>query len=795
MLKRTVLAGVAAAAVLTPCSMLRADGFAVGDKLTVQPAVPLRASPFPLEQVRLLDGPFKEAMLRDKRYLLELEPDRLLHTFRLTAGLPTQARPYGGWEAPASELRGHSAGHYLTALCLMFASTGDEALKSRVDALVSELAKCQAAMPSQGYGAGFLSAYPESFFDRVDGGKPVWAPYYTLHKILAGLLDAYLYCGNKQALEVLENMAAWLKARVDRLGHERQQMALGNEHGGMNEVLANLYAVTGKPEHLALAKAFNHEAIFAPLAKGEDQLNGKHANTQIPKIIGAAREYELTGDLALKDVACSFWKFVALDRSYCIGGHSDGEHFFPIDQFAQHLSPATCETCNTYNMLKLTRHLFAWEPQARLMDFYERALFNQILASQDPLTGMVIYFASLKPGHFKSYSTPDSSFWCCLGTGIENHGKYGDTIYFHGADALYLNLFIASELNWREKGVVVRQETRFPEEDTTRLTLRCEKPVRLALKVRYPAWAADGMTVSVNGNSEAVAGPAGTYVTLDRTWGDKDQVDIRMPMRLRLEALPGASNWVSVLCGPIVLAGELGTEGLENTKPYVKGQLDQQTIPVPNVPVFVCEAKDLLGRIMPVDGKPLTFRTQGVGQPQDVSLSPYYRLHHQRLSVYWRLLTAEDWRKREAEIQAEAARRKALEARITDEVKPGEQQPETDHRLKTEDSRAGDFRDRKWRDAQGWFSYEVKVAPDTPMTLVCTYWGDDGGARLFDILVDGQVVATQKLANSRPGVFFDEQYDLPEALTRGKEKVTVTFRAAPGHTAGGLFGLMLLKQQ
>ena len=790
-----LLAWITAAAALTPCAMLCADGFAVGDKLNVLPKAPMLAEPFPLERVRLLDGPFKEAMLRDKRYLLDLDPDRLLHTFRLTAGLPTKAQPYGGWEEPACELRGHSMGHYLTALCLMFAATGDEALKQRADRLVSELATCQAALPAQGYGAGFLSAYPDSFFDRVDGGKPVWAPYYTLHKILAGLLDAYLYCGNRQALEVLENMASWLKARVDRLGYERQQQALGNEHGGMNEVLANLYAVTGKPEHLALAKAFNHDTIFAPLAKGEDHLNGMHANTQIPKVIGAAREYELTGDPALKDVACNFWKFVALDRSYCIGGHSDGEHFFPVDQFARHLSPATCETCNTYNMLKLTRHLFAWEPQARLMDFYERALFNQILASQDPLTGMVIYFASLKPGHFKSYSTPDDSFWCCLGTGIENHGKYGDTIYFHDADELYLNLFIASELNWREKGVVVRQETRFPEENTTRLTLRCEKPVKLALKVRYPAWAADGMTVRVNGKNEAVSGPAGSYVILDRTWSDKDQVDIRIPMRLHLEALPGASNWVSVLCGPIVLAGELGTEGLENTKPYVKGQLDQQNIPVPNVPVFVCEAKDVLGKIMPVDGKPLTFRTHGIGQPLDVSLIPYYRLHHQRLSVYWQLFSAEDWKRRDAELQAEAARRKALEARITDEVRPGEQQPETDHHLKSEDSHAGDFRDRKWRDARGWFSYEVKVAPDKPMTLVCTYWGNDGGDRIFDILVDGTVIATQKLEKNRPDIFFDEPYVLPDALTRGKEHVTITFRASPGCMAGGVFGIRLLKPE
>ncbi|HWI59158.1 MAG TPA: beta-L-arabinofuranosidase domain-containing protein, partial [Bacillota bacterium] len=342
----------------------------------VPPAVARQAAPFDLQQVRLLDGPFREAMLRDKAYLLSLDPDRLLHTFRVNAGLPSSAQPYGGWEEPKCELRGHSVGHYLSACALMYASTGEEALKQRANLLVAELAKCQAAAPQQGFHPGYLSAFPESFIDRVEARQSVWAPWYTLHKIYAGLLDTYQLCGNPQALEVLARAADWIQYRVDHLSEAQMQKSLDTEFGGMNEVLANLYAVTGNPQHLRLARAFDHQRLFEPLAQREDRLDGLHANTQIPKMIGAAREYELTGETRYRDIAEYFWQRVAQRRSYVIGGHSDGEHFFPVTDFAKHLSPATTETCNTYNMLKLTRHLFGWEPNAQLMDFYERALYN-----------------------------------------------------------------------------------------------------------------------------------------------------------------------------------------------------------------------------------------------------------------------------------------------------------------------------------------------------------------------------------------------------------------------------------
>jgi hypothetical protein len=359
----------------------------------------------------------------------------------------------------------------------------------------------------------------------------------------------------------------------------------------VNEWLANLYGATGDADYLKTAEAFNQKKIFDPLARGEDTLNGLHANTQIPKMIGAARQYELTGDARDAGIATFFWQEVALHRSYVIGDHSDREHFFPTNDFAKHLSAETAETCNTYNMLKLTRHLFGWSPDAGAMDFYERALYNDILASQDPEQGMFVYLMSLKPGHFKTYSTPEDSFWCCVGTGMENHAKYGDTIYFHNDDSLFVNLFIPSELSWPEKRISVRQETKFPESDTTRLDFQTPAPTQLALKIRWPAWV-EKISVRVNGKKQKMSGAPGSYVSLNREWRNGDRVEIRLPMTLHTEPLPGTTNIVALLYGPIVLAGNLGTNGMPS--PYARDQLDLAKIPDPEVPVFVSDQKTFL---------------------------------------------------------------------------------------------------------------------------------------------------------------------------------------------------------
>jgi DUF1680 family protein len=597
----------------------------------------LRAYPFDLQQVRLLSGPFRDAMLRDEEYLLSLDGDRLLHMFRVTAGLPSSAKPYGGWEEPKVELRGHSLGHYLSACSLMFASTGDERLKAKAESIVAELAKIQRAMPSRGFHPGYLSAFPEELFDRVDAAQKVWAPYYTMHKIMAGLLDVYQLCGDRQALDILVRLADWVKFRVDRLSEDQQQRALDTEFGGMMEVLENLYGVTGNPDYLKTARKFDHRKVFDPLARGEDPLNGLHANTQIPKAIGAARDYELTGEKRYHDVAAFFWQRVAHFRSYVIGGNSDGEMFFPPETFSKRLDANTTETCNTYNMLKLTRHLFAWDPSAEIMDFYERGLYNHILASQDPETGMVTYYVPLKPGAFKTYSTPEESFWCCVGTGMENHAKYGDTIYFRNGTTLFVNLFIASELNWKEKGLLVRQETRFPEEDATLLTFKSKKPVRLALKIRYPSWAMSGLKLTINGRENPLKSNPGSYVTVERTWKNGDVVKVRFPMSLHLEAMPDDPTLVAFLYGPIVLAGDLGKEGLKDARGYGVMAPQIGSLPAVEIPVLACNPREILAKLKPERGAALTFRTDGIGRPRDVLLIPFYRVFDQRYTVYWKI--------------------------------------------------------------------------------------------------------------------------------------------------------------
>lgn len=742
--------------------------------------VPIRAYAFELDRVRLLDGPFRRAMELDRAYLLSLDPDRLLHTFRLNAGLASSAPPLGGWEEPGSEVRGHFTGHYLSACALMYSSTGDERLKEKAARVVAGLAACQEKV-----GSGYLSAYPEEFIDRVERLERVWAPYYTLHKILAGLLDTYIHCGHAQALEVCRRFADWTLARNERLTDDPMQAMLGNEHGGMNEVLANLYGVTGEEKYLRLSRRFNHLAVIGPASQRVDRLTGLHANTQIPKFIGTARQFEFTGDAALETASRFFWETVVRERSYAIGGHSDGEHFSPKEKLSEALGPSTTETCNTYNMLKLTRHLFCWQPGGEYADYYERALYNHILASQNPEDGMMCYYVPLRSRSRKTYGGPLDAFWCCTGTGIENHAKYGDSIYFHdGRQGLYVNLFIASELSWPERGVTVRQETRFPEEQGTRLIFTCDRPTDLVVHLRQPAWCRSGFLVKINGQPFA-APPTHGYVVLEREWKSGDRVEVALPFALAVEGFRDNPKRFAFLHGPLVLAGEV-----QPGKPF---------------PAVVAEGDNWLNRLAPLPGRPSTFRGpaglfQAPGEDDDaeVVLEPFYRVHGARhYVVYWDRFSPDEWRTHEAEYRAELARQRALEARTVDYVNPGEAQIERDHGLAGERTGAGDFGGRKWRHATdgGWFAYDLRVRPDRAQVLQVTYWGSDGGNRVFDLLVNGTKIATQRLAQNQPDRFFDETYEIPLELTQGRDRVTVRFQAQPGQWAGGIFGCRILLKE
>jgi DUF1680 family protein len=614
-----------------------------------------QAEPFPLSQVRLLDSPFKLAMDSDANYLLSLEPDRLLSWYRKEAGLEPKAPVYGGWESQG--LAGHTLGHYLSACSMMYQSTGDTRFLDRVNYIVNELAICQ-----QANGNGYIGAIPHGqsqIFGPIAQGhintqgfglNGGWSPWYTIHKELAGLIDSYQLCTNAQALVVATNLANWANATTANLTDDQWQKMLVCEYGGMNEALANLYAITGNPSYLQLSEKFYDHQVLDPLSANQDDLDGKHSNTQIPKIIGLARIYELTGDQRYGDTAKFFWTQVALHRSFVFGGNGDNEHFFPVDSFDQHLSPATAESCCTYNMLKLTRHLFEWSPDAQTMDFYERALYNDILASEDPQSGMFVYLMSLKPGHFKTFSTPTNAFWCCVGTGMENHSKYGDTIYFHNDQSLYWNLFIPSRLSWPEKNLTVEQDTQFPESDRTKLNFSCPSPVSLAVNIRWPAWS-DDLTVRVNGKKQKITGTPGSYVTVNREWHDGDSVEVRFQMKLHTEPLPNTTNIVAVLYGPIVLAGEMGTNGMPNHFAKIQTALNHTRDPA--APVFVGDVNTLLKHIKPTD-QPLTFRTRNLAKPGDITLVPFYSLNDQRYSVYWTVVSPDQWKTNSTSAQADA---------------------------------------------------------------------------------------------------------------------------------------------
>jgi DUF1680 family protein len=743
----------------------------------VQEKVAIMVRPFSITEVKLLDGPFKHAEEMNEKYLLSLEPDRLLHTFRLTAGIPTSAKQYGGWEEPKCELRGHAIGHYLSGCALAYQSSGNEKLKEQSAQVVAGMAECQAKFPS-----GYLSAYPEELIDRVVACKAVWAPWYTLHKIYAGLLDQYQLCGNKQALEVLEKAIGWVDSRMSPLSDEQMQAMLNCEHGGMNEILANLYGVTGNEKVLKLAIRFNHHAVLDPAIKGEDRLTGLHANTQFPKFIGMAREYELTGDESYRKGCEFFWNVVTKERSYVIGGNSDGEGFSPKEHLSKYIGSSPTETCNTYNMLKLTRQLLGWEPKAEYADYYERALYNHILPQQNPENGMVLYYMPLRPGSERPsrFGTPDNAFWCCTGTGMESQSKYGDSVYFHSDRDLYVNLFMATELNWKEKGVKVLQETKYPEEQATKLTITAEKPVEMAIHMRYPYWATGGITLKVNGQKQKIATQPGSFVKLDRTWKTGDTIELSMPFSLRFEAFRDDENKAAVLYGPLVLCAWTTKD---NPVSVIRGDKS----------MVLRELKPVKAEVNTFTAPASVFRTSFEKAEGDTTFVPFYQEYKKPYTVYWEIYDDARWAAKESETKAERERQRILEARRVDGLEFFDQ-AERDHNFKGEKTAAGDHNGRRWRhcDPTGWFQYDIKVLVDQPQVLSCCYWGSDGG-RTFDILVDGRKIATEELKGEKPDTFFDREYLVPADLLKGKGKVTIKFQPVGNSQAGGVFGCYIMK--
>ena len=772
---------------LAGAGILAVAGGWTGRALAAAPGLlPAHPEPLPLKDVRLLPSPFLDAVEANRRYLLSLEPDSLLHNFRTGAGLAPKGKVYGGWEGDT--IAGHTLGHYLSALALLHAQTGDMEAKRRVDYIVTELAACQAARGT-GYVAGLLrkrkdgtlvdgeEIFPEIMKGDIRSGgfdlNGAWSPLYNIHKTFAGLLDAQALCGNAQALGVAVGMGRYFQRVFAALDAAQMQKMLGCEYGGLNESYAELSARTGDPQWLSVAERIHDNAVLDPLERKQDDLPNIHANTQIPKLIGLARIHELTGRAAPGTAARYFWDTVTRHHSYVIGGNADREYFFAPDAISQHLTEQTCEHCNSYNMLKLTRQLYAWAPDGAMFDYYERTHFNHILAAQDPKTGMFTYMTPLMSGIKRDFSSPTEDFWCCVGSGMESHAKHGESIYWQGKDALLVNLFIPSRAHWAGRGADVELATAYPYDGAVRLTLSTlQRGGVFTIAMRVPGWAKSA-AFTVNGTPVEAERSAG-YAVVRRRWQAGDVLAMTLPMALRTESTPDDPDTIAILRGPLVLAADLGPAA----QPLADG----------GAPALV--GSDILGGFK-AGTAPAVYRTQGLGRPGDMDFAPFYRAYDRRSAVYFKRFTDAQWQTQKIAIAVEQARIADLTARSVDVMHLGEMQPERDHALTSDISFPVVYRGRNGRDARsgGFFQFGMKVKPG-PLVLEATYWGDER-KRAFDILVDGTVVATQVLEAQKPGEFIDIDYPVPDALTRGKAHVMVRFQPHQGHTAGPVFGVRL----
>ncbi|UOG77561.1 glycoside hydrolase family 127 protein (plasmid) [Hymenobacter tibetensis] len=761
---------------------------------------------FPVSAVHLLESPFQQAQQTDKAYMLALNPDRLLAPYQAEAGIQPKAERYGNWENTG--LDGHIGGHYLSALALMYAATGDAQVQQRLTYMIDALDACQ-----QKNGNGYLGGIPggKAMWQQVKAGNikansfgmnEKWVPWYNLHKTYAGLRDAYLIGGNAKAKTMLVKLTDWCLDLTANLTDAQIQDMLRSEHGGLNEVFADVASITGDSKYLTLAHRFSHRAVLEPLLGGKDVLNGMHANTQIPKVIGFERIAEVGGDPTWTNAATFFWKTVVENRTVSIGGNSVSEHFNPADNFTSMLeSTEGPETCNTYNMLKLTKQLYLTSASTRYLDYYERALYNHILSSQHPGQGGFVYFTPMRPRHYRVYSEPQEGFWCCVGSGLENHGKYGELVYAHRAEQeLLVNLFVPSRLSWVEQGLTLTQQTTFPFEERSQLALKLKKPRTFALSIRQPGWLPAGkMAVQVNGKPVAATASSPGYATVTRKWRSGDVVTVALPMETKAEYLPDHSSWVSFVHGPVVLAAVTDTTDLTGLR--ANGQRmahvpTGQLYPIEDAPVLVSTSQNVAEGIKPVAGRPLTFTAAGLvdsDHNRSVQLVPFYQIHDARYMVYWPVTTPEGLAARKEEIRRRDAEKRALEARTIDQVTPGEQQPESDHGFQGEQSETGTFRNRHWRHAAGWFSYNLRNPNKAGRALRVTYSGGDKN-RQFTILVNGAPLAKVALEGNPQREFYDVEYALPEALRRNAATtLIVKFVAAAGSTAGGVYDVRLLK--
>ena len=751
---------------------------------------------FKLSQVQLLKSPFFSAEQVDLKYMLKLKPDRLLAPFLREAGLTLKAKSYGNWESTG--LDGHTAGHYLTALAQMVAATGSTECKKRLDYMVRELARCQEKNNN-----GYVGGVPDGnrLWAQVKTGdfsefNKRWVPWYNLHKLLAGLRDSYLLAGNRQAKTVFLKLTDWANDEIARLSDKQVQTMLNTEQGGMDEVAADAYALTGNHKYLALAEKFCHRQLLDPLEEHQDKLTGLHANTQIPKVIGFERIAELSNDTSYSSAARFFWQTVVDNRSISIGGNSVREHFNPADNFGSMLeSEQGPETCNSYNMLKLSKLLFMDDGKPEYLDFYERLLYNHILSSQNPDAGGFVYFTPIHPQHYRVYSTAGESFWCCVGTGMENHGKYGELIYTHKNNNIYVNLFIPSVLNWNQTGVKLTQQNNFPDQEGTSFVIETVAPKRFTLYIRRPDWVMeDGFSIKVNGKTETTPAFDGPYAGISRVWRKGDKITVELPMKSYVERLPDQSAWISFIHGPIVLAAPTDTADMrglfadDSRWGHIAGG---PLYALTKSPLLIETGTDSANQLRRTDSKAMEFTiADRIEQPEfkALKLIPFYRVQDTRYMLYWPITSKDSITQKEKELAALDEHYLKLAPRTIDQISLGEQQSENDHRLQADNSRTGLTQNTHWRSAAGTIDFQMRRSPVAKFFRI-SYYGKDKD-RAFDVLINKVKVAHIVLDGTGADEFISAEYALP-ADTSGP--MQVEFVATDGRQTAAISDVRVLK--
>lgn len=765
---------------------------------------------FPLGDITLLDGPLKHARDLNVQVLLKYDCDRMLAPYRKEAGLQPRKPSYPNWDG----LDGHVGGHYLTALAIN-AATGNEECRKRMEYMISELQLVLDAnnQRHEAWCHNYIGGVPNSAkmwtaFSKGDFGPyfGTWAPFYNIHKMYAGLRDAWLYCGNEQAKNLFLKFCDWAVDITRDLNDEQMERMLGNEHGGMNEVLADAYAITGEQKYMDCARRFSHRMLLVPLENGKDCLDNMHANTQIPKVIGYQRIAELAHDVQYHNASEYFWEIVTRQRSLAFGGNSRREHFPTKENCIDYINDIDGpESCNTYNMLKLTEDLNRVKPNGMYGDFYETAMFNHILSAQHPQHGGYVYFTPARPRHYRNYSAPNKAMWCCVGTGMEDHGKYGQFVWTHDKgvkaenDALYVNLFVASELNWKDRKMVIRQQTAFPYAETSVVEVAKGKGTFI-LKVRKPSWCDDFTVKGVGFDADSYE--ENGFVCIKRKWKKGDQVKISMPMHAYIKPMVNVPQYVAIMYGPIMLGMKTGNEDMRSLiaddsrfGQYAGGKklaLDKAPILLPK------HLDDIAKDLKPIPGKPLHFKlATHMENAIEGELQPFFEIHDSRYMMYWLALGENDYKAYMQKLADEEKARQALENRTVDKVSPGEQQPETDHRMETDNSDKGNTEGVFFRDAKDghYFSYLMQTKGETDLSLQLKFWGqDEWRTSEFDIYIDDRLLTSVNNSHRwRTTQFKTVDYAIPSELVKGKKEVRVKFVAHKGKQVGQIYGVRLVK--